>query len=358
MSRGSSPPAARCPSVASTIARSLSAPIGSMRSSQPFAHAGSMALGHGRAGDDHRRDFRMERFAQVPDDVYFRTTIGNARHAGAKRAQAIEATHAGHRDVEPQEFEIALASAGRARRGSCLPPALRDRNRTCVSTTSRLTHEGWSSMSMTFKRAVSPGCSAESAGTWTIGAAGPAAKDDRAMTFRLQQSRPSPRKPAGTVGHRPHGLAARTYSGILPSWGESGAYRSQRIRASPVCRATESQETHDGHEIQAAHRTRRTPLKGAVPEIETGGPITLFCAAVIGVCFAAPLLFSLPQTLDAAVSPAPLIRETMGQAVSQGATGAAPEPTFHERHPLQATDSWVDTLEESELATWRLRSSD
>ena len=106
------------------------------------------------------------------------------------------------------------------------------------------------------------------------------------------------------------------------------------------------------------HIAPKDTAEGSVPEIQTGGPITLFCAALIGVCFAAPLLFSLPQTLDAAVSSAPLIRETMGQAALQGATGGAPEPTFHERHPLQATDSWVDTLEESELATWRLRSSD
>ena len=105
------------------------------------------------------------------------------------------------------------------------------------------------------------------------------------------------------------------------------------------------------------HIAPKDTAEKSVPKIQTGGPITLFCAAVIGVCFAAPLLLSLPQTLDAAVSPAPPIRETMGQTAFQDATGGAPEPTFHERHPVQATDSWVDTLEESELATWRLRSS-
>jgi hypothetical protein len=64
----------------------------------------------------------MERFALVPDNVYFRTTIGNARHAGAKRGQAIEATHAGHRDVEPQEFEIAsgFREAERVVAAACL----------------------------------------------------------------------------------------------------------------------------------------------------------------------------------------------------------------------------------------------
>ena len=106
------------------------------------------------------------------------------------------------------------------------------------------------------------------------------------------------------------------------------------------------------------HIAPKDTAAGAVPEIQTGGPITLFCAALIAVCFAAPLLMSLPQTLDAVASPTPLIRETIGQAALQTATGATPEPTFHERYPVQGATSWVDTLEESELAAWRLHSSD
>jgi hypothetical protein len=106
------------------------------------------------------------------------------------------------------------------------------------------------------------------------------------------------------------------------------------------------------------HIAPKDNAEGAVPEIHTGSPITLFCAAVIGVCFAAPLLMTLPQTLDAAASPAPLLRETMDQAALQAAMGAAPEPTFHERYPVPPAGSWVDTLEESELAAWRLRASD
>ena len=106
------------------------------------------------------------------------------------------------------------------------------------------------------------------------------------------------------------------------------------------------------------HIAPKDTAEGAVPEIETGGPITLLCAAVIAACFAAPLLLTLPQTLDAAGAPAPLIRETIGEAAFQAATGAVPESTFHERHPAPATAAWVDRLEESELATWRQRASD
>lgn len=96
---------------------------------------------------------------------------------------------------------------------------------------------------------------------------------------------------------------------------------------------------------------------GAVPEIRTGGAITLFCVAVIGLSFGAPLLVTLPQMLDAVASAPPLIDDTLRAATSQP-LAPAPEPTFHERYPSQATGSWIDTLEESELATWRMRASD
>ena len=63
--------------------------------------------------------------------------------------------------------------------------------------------------------------------------------------------------------------------------------------------------------------------------------IVLFVLAV-AACVAAPLLFTWPQVLDAATSPAPAVRDP-----------AAP-----------ATSEEVGGLNDKELATWRLRSSD
>lgn len=106
------------------------------------------------------------------------------------------------------------------------------------------------------------------------------------------------------------------------------------------------------------HIAPRDNAEGAVPELEADGMITLFFVGVVVVCFAAPLLMSLPQMLDAAASPAPLIRETMDQAALQAAAGGAPGPTFNERHPVMVPGPWIDMHGESALATWRLRSSD
>ena len=89
---------------------------------------------------------------------------------------------------------------------------------------------------------------------------------------------------------------------------------------------------------------------GAVPDVETG-PITVVVGALlVAVCFAAPLLLTLPQTMDAAASAGPSIREV--------AVTAAPEATFHERYPGQPSVDWTDSLDESSLAEWRMRASD
>jgi hypothetical protein len=96
---------------------------------------------------------------------------------------------------------------------------------------------------------------------------------------------------------------------------------------------------------------------GAIAEVRTGSAIMLFCVGVIGLSFGVPLLMTLPQMLDAAASAPPLIQDTLRAATAQPLT-AASEPTFHERHALKATDSWADTLDESQLAAWRMRSSD
>ena len=82
---------------------------------------------------------------------------------------------------------------------------------------------------------------------------------------------------------------------------------------------------------------------------ETSGLTMIVCALLVAVCFAAPLLLSLPHAMDAAASPAPTISE---------AVGVAAVPTFHERHPVQAGVDWVDSLEQAEIAQWRMRASD
>ena len=68
---------------------------------------------------------------------------------------------------------------------------------------------------------------------------------------------------------------------------------------------------------------------GAIPEIESGGVTMAVCVAIVAVCFAAPLFLTLPQAMDAAASPVPVIVEA----------GAAPADgqTFHERYPVKAT---------------------
>jgi hypothetical protein len=104
--------------------------------------------------------------------------------------------------------------------------------------------------------------------------------------------------------------------------------------------------------------TPKDSAAGAVPELQTCGPITVFCIVVIGLSFGAPLLMTLPQMLDAAASPAPLISEVLQVGAGQSAAAVGPERTFHDAHSAQATRGWVDTLEDRELAVWRLRSSD
>jgi len=98
------------------------------------------------------------------------------------------------------------------------------------------------------------------------------------------------------------------------------------------------------HRLRIAHKGA-----GAGSEVHKGA-VMLFCVAVVAVCFAAPLLLTLPKTLDAAERPAPTPVEP--------ASEHAPEAPYHERYPVQGTSDWTDTLEETELAAWRLRSSD
>jgi hypothetical protein len=88
--------------------------------------------------------------------------------------------------------------------------------------------------------------------------------------------------------------------------------------------------------------TREDRAAGASGEAQSEGLTTIIGALVVMTCFAAPLLLTLPQTMDAAASPAPMIREAV--AADSNA------PTFHERHPLQAGTDWSDPLEQSVVA--------
>jgi len=80
------------------------------------------------------------------------------------------------------------------------------------------------------------------------------------------------------------------------------------------------------------------PSAGAIPEIESGGVTMAVCVAIVGVCFAAPLFLTLPQVMEAAASPAPVI-------VEAGASGVV-GPTMHERYPVKApsTPESVETF--------------
>ena len=78
--------------------------------------------------------------------------------------------------------------------------------------------------------------------------------------------------------------------------------------------------------------------------------VVLFCIAVVALCFVVPLLLTLPRTLDAAERTAP-------RAVETSSTHASEVP-FHERYKVQGTEAWVDTLEETDVATVRRRASD
>jgi hypothetical protein len=76
----------------------------------------------------------------------------------------------------------------------------------------------------------------------------------------------------------------------------------------------------------------------------------LLCITLMILAVSAPLLVTLPQTLEAAASPAP--------AVALPSSSQSGEPAFHQRYPTDATTSWSDSLDETELAAWRMRSSD
>lgn len=83
---------------------------------------------------------------------------------------------------------------------------------------------------------------------------------------------------------------------------------------------------------------------------DTGSATTIMGSLVVLACFAAPLFLTLPDTMDSAARPRPLISEAGAADVR--------EATFHERHPAQAGVEWTDTLDEAAVAQWRMRASD
>ena len=90
----------------------------------------------------------------------------------------------------------------------------------------------------------------------------------------------------------------------------------------------------------------KQPDTRGVRDMTTCRAVVLLCVALIVTALCTPLLVTLPRTLDAAVRP----MIPVGEA-------SATESSLSE-HSSDAPDSWVDTLEEGEIARWRMRASD
>jgi hypothetical protein len=75
--------------------------------------------------------------------------------------------------------------------------------------------------------------------------------------------------------------------------------------------------------------------------------VALLCAALAVIALCAPLLVTLPRTLDSVVTPMSVV----GKA-------SASESSTPEQSPAKPAESWVDPFEEGELAQWRMRASD
>ena len=89
------------------------------------------------------------------------------------------------------------------------------------------------------------------------------------------------------------------------------------------------------------HITPKDASAGAVPDVDSRSPTTLLFITLMILALSAPLLATLPQTLDAAAGPLPA-------AAAAPRAEASSERPFHERYPVQATTSWEDTLEQTE----------
>jgi hypothetical protein len=92
--------------------------------------------------------------------------------------------------------------------------------------------------------------------------------------------------------------------------------------------------------------TARGAAARATADADVRRPITLLCITLVVLALAAPLLVTLPQTLDAAASPAPV-----------SATASTSAERFY-RAERAGQDSGVDIVTADELAVWRMRSSD
>ena len=98
------------------------------------------------------------------------------------------------------------------------------------------------------------------------------------------------------------------------------------------------------------HISQKNTGENAGPKVRSRTPLTLLFITLMVLALAAPLLLTLPRTLDAAVGPSP--------AVSAAPAASTSERPFHEQYPVHATTSWEDSLEQTEPATWRARVSD
>lgn len=94
--------------------------------------------------------------------------------------------------------------------------------------------------------------------------------------------------------------------------------------------------------LERKHRKTRS-----IRDVTTYRAIALLCVALVVVALSVPLLLTLPRTLDAVVSPMSVV----GEASASGSS--VPRP-----FPAASAESWVDTMEEGEVARWRMRASD
>ena len=94
---------------------------------------------------------------------------------------------------------------------------------------------------------------------------------------------------------------------------------------------------------EVEHRQQNTRLR----DVTTCRAIALLCVALVVIALSVPLLLTLPRTLDAVVSPMSVV----GEAI-------ASESSLPGQSPAATAESWVDTLEEGEVARWRMRASD
>jgi hypothetical protein len=91
----------------------------------------------------------------------------------------------------------------------------------------------------------------------------------------------------------------------------------------------------------------KQPETRRIRNLTTYRAIALLCVALAVVALSVPLLLTLPRTLDAVASP-----------MSAAEEASASDSSLSQQSSARTAESWVDTLEEGEIAQWRMRASD